>query len=91
MKKTMSQKTLNINEYEIDIQFWIKDLLEGPGGLRDFEDHEIVVWPEGWTDRYVAAEWIVRCLGNPRCEGSREIVLRLMARHGIAAGEEVSP
>jgi hypothetical protein len=87
----MSQKNLNTSKHEIDIQCWINDLLEEPGGLRDYEDHEIVVWPEGRTDRYIAAEWIVRCLGNPRCEGAREIVLRLMARHGIVAGEELSP
>jgi hypothetical protein len=86
----MDQPMFLTSEGEIDIPRWINYFLEEPGGLRDFEDHEIVVWPEGWTDRYVAAEWIVRCLGNPRCEGAREMVLSLMARHGIAVGEEVS-
>jgi hypothetical protein len=43
-------------------------IIEGVGGLNDYERHELVIWP--YSDRIAAAVWTMRCLSNPNCEGS---------------------
>lgn len=86
----MDQPKFLTSEGEFDVPRWIEECLYGAGGLTDFEKQAGPSWFEGWKDRYMAARWIVRCLGDPRCDGAREMVLSLMARHGIAVREEVS-
>ncbi len=51
--------------------------IEGSGGMNDFEDHECVVWHN--SDRAAAAYWILKCLANPRCEGSQEVIDAIIA------------
>jgi hypothetical protein len=63
----------------IDITAWVYRRIFGPGGLEDFENHEIVDWGDK-PDRIVAAHWILRCLANPRCEGSAEVLDAIVAR-----------
>lgn len=54
------------------VEEWIKSVLFGPGGLDDYERHELVVW--NVPDREATAAWIIRCLANPQCEGSAEVL-----------------
>ena len=62
----------------MDIPKWIHELISGPGGLHDYEAHE---WAEPRIDRDEAvAAYVIRCLGNPGCEGSAEL-LQAIADH----------
>ena len=56
----------------IDILFWVHDVIDGVGGLHDFEEHEIAT-PNIPRDEAVAI-WILKCLGNVKCEGSQKIL-----------------
>lgn len=58
-----------INDF---ITSWLVDAINGAGGLRSYQDHEYPVMAH--PDDVTVAIWIVRCLGNPRCEGSQEVV-----------------
>ncbi|MDZ5711613.1 hypothetical protein [Jeotgalibacillus haloalkalitolerans] len=56
----------------MDINDWIKEKLEGSGGLNDYRYYEMAVF-DGTPERE-GATWILRCLGNPECEGSQEVL-----------------
>ena len=60
------------------IDDFAKAIIEGCGGLNDYERHEIVVWP--YSDRIAAAVWTMRCLANPACEGSDVALAAILAR-----------
>jgi len=47
-----------------------RKVIEGTGGMDDFERYEIVSWK--CSDRVAAAHWMLKCLANPDCEGSQE-------------------
>ena len=47
-----------------------KQIIEGSGGMNNYEDREVVVWHT--SERVAAAMWTLRCLANPACEGSAE-------------------
>ncbi len=51
-------------------------VIEGPGGMNDYEDHEMVVWHN--SDRVAAAHWMLKCLANPDCKGSEEAVAAIL-------------
>ena len=65
----------------IDIAAWIVDRI---AGLYDFEYHELAV-PTINRDEAVAA-WIIRCLANPKCEGSADVLNSIVDRR-----EKVQP
>ena len=53
------------------IEAWLDKIINGSGGFEDMEEHEFCVF----ADREVAiAEFVIRCLANPNCEGSEEIL-----------------
>ncbi|MEE9341063.1 MAG: hypothetical protein V3V21_05305 [Thermoplasmata archaeon] len=50
---------------------WCRDNVHGTGGLHSLEYHESV----SWGDRDVGiVEWVIRCLANPRCTGSGDML-----------------
>ncbi len=53
-------------------------IIEGCGGLNDYQRYELVVWP--YSDRIAAAVWTMRCLANPPCEGSDVALAAILAR-----------
>lgn len=53
-----------------------KSIIEGPGGMTDFEMHEIVIWHD--PERVAAAIWTMRCLANPQCKGSAEALAAII-------------
>lgn len=61
-----------------DVQEWARLVIEGIGGMNSFEHHEFAVW--NVPDRVAAACWVLRCLANPRCEGSAEVLAAIHAR-----------
>jgi hypothetical protein len=57
---------------DITISEWITGIIDGPGGLHDYERCELAS-PTVPRDEAVAA-WVIRCLANPRCEDSDGIL-----------------
>lgn len=66
-----------------DIKAWVRGVIEGRGGMNDYEEREWVVWHV--PDRVAAADWVVRCLANPDCEGSAEMLAAIHARREAGA------
>lgn len=64
----------------VDINAWMRDCIEGPAGMNDFEKYEWVVWNE--SERMAAARWILKCLANPKNEGSGSVLKAIIARRG---------
>ena len=46
----------------MNIEEFAAKIIEGSGGLNDYEKYELVVWPQ--SDRIAAAIWTIRCLAN---------------------------
>jgi hypothetical protein len=55
---------------------WCEKVIEGPSGMNAYEEREFVSWFK--SDRVAAAEWVIRCLANPKCEGSAEVLEAIM-------------
>jgi len=66
-----SDSALSIDDFALQI-------IEGPGGLNSYQEHEIVSWP--YSDRVAAAVWTIGCLGNPHCEGSDVAIAAILER-----------
>lgn len=62
----------------MNITEWIDKIINGPGGMADFERHEWVDWLD--SDRYCAVSWALRCLANPACEGSEDVLQAILDR-----------
>lgn len=60
------------------IDDWIKQIIDGTGGLHAFERCEWAV-PTVPRDEAVAA-WVIRCLANPDSEGSGDVLAAIMER-----------
>lgn len=58
------------------IDQWIHTIIDGTTGLHAFEGRESLSEPR---DEAVAA-WVIRCLANPDCDGSKEILEAIMKR-----------
>ena len=57
---------------------WVKDIIEGPQGMNSFQRNEIVIWNE--PERIAAANWVLRCLANPRCDDSDQMLHAILER-----------
>lgn len=57
---------------------WCRRIIEGVGGMNDYEKYETVIWHV--PDRVAVADWTIRCLANPKCEGSQEILEAIIER-----------
>jgi hypothetical protein len=53
------------------IEQWIKDVINGVGGFKDYENYEFVAFAD--RDEGIAG-FVIRCLANPTCEGSEEVL-----------------
>lgn len=62
----------------MNIKQFAKDIIEGVGGLNDFEHYEMAV--PHVSDRVWAAIWTIQCLANPTCEGSAEAIAAILER-----------
>jgi hypothetical protein len=63
---------------ELDMFRWCLNVIEGVGGMNDYERYELAVFPRG--ERVHAVEWAIKCLANPRCEGSKEMLDAIIER-----------
>ncbi len=57
---------------------WIHEIIDGSGGLHDFEDHEIAT--SNVSRDEVVAAWTIRCLANLKCEGSANALQEIIKR-----------
>ena len=62
---------------------WAKDIIEGCGGMNDYEEHELVVWNE--SERVEAAIWAIRCLANPNCPGADVVLQEIIKKRNESA------
>ena len=65
---------MSANLYE-----WTRQIIHGPGGMNSYEAHELAMFDD---DRLDAARWVLRCLANPNCEGSADVLAAIIARRG---------
>ncbi len=64
---------------------YCKNIIESAGGLHDFEYHEMAS-PNYDRDTSTAI-WVIKCLANPKSEGSKEILdLIAQRREELAKG-----
>lgn len=61
----------------VDIHEWCEKIVNGPAGLVSFFEHEAFADEPSLSD---AAEFVVRALANPRCEGSRAVLDAIIAQ-----------
>lgn len=69
----------------MDIAKWCRDIIEGPGGMNDYEKYEMAIWND--SERVAAAAWVLRCLANPECKGSQEVLAAILTRREEARNE----
>lgn len=62
----------------MDISVWINRIIDGPSGLHAFEHFERAT-PTVPRDEAVAA-WVIRCLANPECDGSADLLAAIQRR-----------
>jgi hypothetical protein len=53
------------------IDEWVNSVINGIGGFNSWEEHEIVI--HNSREESIAG-FVIRCLANPACEGSKEII-----------------
>jgi len=53
-------------------------IINGAGGLHDFEYHEIAT--PNYDRDVVVAIWVIKCLANPSCDGSKEAMEAIIER-----------
>jgi hypothetical protein len=57
---------------------WIDRIIEGPTGFKAWEENEWVIFH--WPRECGIAHFVIRCLANPACEGSQEMLDEIMAQ-----------
>jgi hypothetical protein len=62
----------------MNIDDFATEIIEGAGGLNDFQRHELVIFP--YSDRIAASVWTMRCLANPACKGSEVALAAILKR-----------
>lgn len=67
----MSDEGFNVGD-------WAADIIQGTGGMDDYERYEVVAWND--PDRVAAAKWVLRCLANPKCDGSDRMLAAITER-----------
>lgn len=72
------------SEVEVfSVMDWIRDVVCGCGGFQDFEKREGAFY----SDRDIAlAEFVVRALANPSCNGSDDMVSAIIERRKEVQG-----
>jgi hypothetical protein len=71
---------------DIDIYAWVHEIIDGVGGMNNFERYEWAIWHV--PEREAAAIWAIRCLANPKCEGADKVLAAIAERRALIAGEQ---
>lgn len=56
----------------MDINKWISNIIEGTAGFKVCEEREIMI--HHISRIHSVSAWTIRCLANPECEGSKEVL-----------------
>ena len=56
----------------MEINSWVNRVIKGIGGFESWEDHESVMFHNSREEGI--AEFVIRCLANPFCEGSDKVL-----------------
>lgn len=62
----------NTPKPNINIEKWLGRIIHGTGGFKNCEKYEAML--HHISREYSIAEWVIRCLANPECEGSNEVI-----------------
>ena len=57
---------------KMDINDWINRVIKGPTGFEIWEDRECVIFHNSREEGIAA--FVIRCLANPLCDGSKEVL-----------------
>jgi hypothetical protein len=63
---------------ETPLDRWVRWIIHGPGGMVAAEEREMIKW--AGDDRTAVANWVLRCLSNPDCEGSADALSDILER-----------
>jgi len=64
----------------MDIKNWVSQVIKGVGGFLSWEEHEMPTY-HNTRDEQIAA-FVLRCLANFNCEGSREVLDAILDQRG---------
>lgn len=68
---------------------WVHTVIDGSGGLHNMEDTELAI---EMIDRdEVVAHWIIRCLANPDCPGSGDVLRAISDRRDYVTSRKSGP
>ena len=69
----------------MDITNWIHRVIKGCGGFEVWEDREGIIFHNSREEGI--AEFVVRCLANPSCEGSKEVLDAIQEQRAAVKAE----
>ena len=78
-----NMKVEDNNENTDALTIWIDRIINGVGGFRCWEDHECVIFHTSREEGIAA--FVIRCLANPKCEGSEDVLKAIQERREIMA------
>lgn len=64
-----------VQDFDLDINSWCDRIVNGGAGLISYHEHECLGDPPTSMD---AVKWALRCLANPKCEGSDQVLRAIM-------------
>lgn len=73
------------------IESWVRGVIIGPAGLNTKEAYELLVFGGKNGERIAVAEFVIRALANPECEGSREVLQAIINRRAKTEHETFTP
>ena len=71
----------------MDIKTWIDEVITRPGGFLTYNERELYDFHDKSRDHSVA-EFFIRALANPDCEGSLEVLNSIIEHRNKKANEK---
>ncbi len=73
-----NMKVEDNNQNTDALSAWIDRVINGIGGFKSWEDHEYVIFHTSREEGIAA--FVIRCLANPKCEGSEDVLKAIQER-----------
>lgn len=67
------------------IRDWVTSIIKGSGGFLMWEDREVVIFHHSREEGI--ADFVIRCLSNPLCEGSEDVLQAIMQQRNKTTKE----
>lgn len=68
----------------MNIEDWVNRVIRGPGGFISWEEHEFVIHHSSREESIAA--FVIRCLANPGCEGSGDVLRAIIEQRSSLTG-----